>query len=121
MPEIGENVRVWPHPGRNVRSHAELNRMLPSEGMELPWSAWLEEQLGQGMVHLTDPKASIKPEEAKKRIAAAQADEAKAASEAERAKLAVADEAPASVPASPESPPVETPSAVPAPTFSEGK
>jgi hypothetical protein len=79
MPEIGDNVHVWPHPGRNVRSHAELNRMLPPEGMKLPWSAWLEEQHGQGLVHLTDPKAPIDQAEAKKRIAAARAEESKAA------------------------------------------
>lgn len=119
MPEIGKNVHVWPHPGRNVRSHAELNRTLPAEGMELPWSAWLEEQLGQGMVHLTDPKAAIDLEEAKKRIAAAQAEEAEAA----RAK---ADAEPTASPApppvsAPDSPPVEQPAAAPAPTPIEDK
>lgn len=82
MPQIGDTVHVWPHPGRNVRSHAELNRFLPEEGMKLPWSAWLEEQLGQGMVHLTEPKAQIDAEEAKKRIAASVAAEEAAAKEA---------------------------------------
>jgi len=94
--------------------------MLPQEGMELPWSAWLEEQLGQGMVHLTDPKASIDLEEAKKRIAAAQAEEAKAA---ERAKVA-AEQAAAPSPAAPavsEALPADLPAPAPASISSEGK
>lgn len=105
MPEIGEIVHVWPHPGRNVRSHAELNRTLPAEGMELPWSAWLEEQLGQGMVHLTNPAQQVAPDEAARLIASSQSRETKAAA----------------APDSPKSPPVELPAAAPDPTSNEGK
>ncbi len=55
MAEIGELVHVWPHPGKQVRQYAELNRYLPPEGMTLPWSQWLEERHGDGSILLTDP------------------------------------------------------------------
>jgi len=60
MPEFGEPIHVWPHPGKQVRQFAELNRYLPPEGMTLPWSQWLEERHGDGSIHLTDP--APKPE-----------------------------------------------------------
>ena len=55
MPEFGAFVYVWPHPGKQVRQFAELPRFLPPDGMELPWSQWLEERHGDGSIHLTDP------------------------------------------------------------------
>ena len=55
MPEFGTNVRVWPHPGLPVRQFDGLNRYLPPEGMDLPWSPWLKERLDDGSIHLTDP------------------------------------------------------------------
>lgn len=62
-PALGVVVHVWPMPGPRVRSHdpAILNRYLPPEGADLPWSPWLEEMHGQGHVSLTDPRVVSKP------------------------------------------------------------
>lgn len=61
MPEFGDRIHVWPHPGSNVRQFAELNRFLPPEGMVLPWSPWLKERLDDGSIHLTDPAPKPTP------------------------------------------------------------
>lgn len=66
MPDMNEAVHVWPRPGANVRSHAELDRRLPPEGIDLPWSPWLEEMHGQGLVYLTNP--APKPATAKAEV-----------------------------------------------------
>jgi hypothetical protein len=62
MPNLGDKVHVWPHSGMSVRPFAELHdRRLPPEGMDLPWSPWLEELYGQGAIHLTDPAPKPAP------------------------------------------------------------
>lgn len=58
LPDLGAVVRVWPVGPAPVRSHdpAIVNRYLPADGADLPWSPWLLEMHGQGHVTLTDPR-----------------------------------------------------------------
>lgn len=66
---VGDKVKVWPRPGREVPSAPPtaietpagvqilLARSLRSDGEEVRWSAWLQEQARQGDVLFSDPGA----------------------------------------------------------------
>ncbi len=62
-PALGDTVHVWPALGDRVRSHdpAIVNRYLPPEGADLPWTPWLQERFHEGHVTLSDPRPSAKP------------------------------------------------------------
>lgn len=65
---VGDKVKVWPRPGRNVPSAPPqvietpsgpqmlLARDLKPEGQEVAWSEWLQEMARHGDVFFSDPR-----------------------------------------------------------------
>jgi len=72
LPELGQKVRVWPMPGRQVQhgprpvDHLGGGRWMPRDGVEVVWSEFHLEQLRAGDLLLHPPpddQAALLPAE----------------------------------------------------------